>query len=395
MPLLTGIPRVLLLVEMSGGYGRRILEGIGRYVREHGPWSLHFETRSPDDRLSPWMARWDGEGILARTTTPSMAEQLRATGVAMIELLGDRQEQSAKVHADNASAGRLAAEHLLGCGLRHFGFFAFGEAWWIAMYRDGFQRTLQLGGFSCDLYAPPRFNTRICPKWRESMRPDVVAWLRSLPKPAGVFAPSMEYAGMVLGICRNLGMAVPEEISVLGAVDDPAMGNLFTPPLTCVDLPAERIGYEAAAMLDRYMAGEKPPKRTLWLPATHVVERQSTSLVTIEDPDVAQAMRFIREQACRGIRVPEVVTHTGLSRRLLELKFQQHLGRTPKDEILKIKLDRAQLLLIQSDLSIETIVRQTGFPSFRHFSSLFCHKVGVTPRAFRKTNRIMREGPQG
>jgi LacI family transcriptional regulator len=321
-----------------------------------------------------------------------MAAQLRATGVPLIEMLGHRPEQPAKVHADNASAGRLAAEHLLERGLRNFGFFAYGEAWWIDKYREGFQKTLQLHRFVCDVYRPPRFNACIWPKWRESMQPGVVAWLQSLPKPAGVFAPAIEYAGMVLSQCRNLDMAVPEEIAVLASVDDPPLCNLFTPPLSCVDLPAERIGYEAAAMLDRSMAGEKPPQQTLWIPATYVVERESTNLVAIADADVAGALRFIREQACQGIGVSEIVDHMGLSRRMLELKFYRYLGRTPKEEILKIKLDRAQLLLNRSELSIETIARKSGFPSFKNFAILFRRKLGVTPRAFRKTHRIWREG---
>jgi LacI family transcriptional regulator len=384
----------LLLVETSAGYGRRILEGVGRYVREHGPWSLYFETGGLEDRLSPWITRWQGDGILARTTTPVMAEQLRKTGVPMIELLGDQPEQPAKVHGENASAGRMAAEHLLGCGLRSFGFFAYGDAWWSAAYRQGFEETIAMHRFACNTYRPPRANTRIWPKWRESMQPDIVAWLKSLPKPAGIFAPSIEYAGQVLGLCRNLNIAVPEEIAVLGAVDDPAICNLFTPPLSCVDLPAERIGYEAAAMLGRCMAGEKPPRRTMWIPATHVAERQSTDLVAIDDADVARAVRFIRENACHGIGVRQVVDHTGPSRRMLELKFQQHLGRTPKEEILKIKLDRAQLLLSQTEMSIEVIARKSGFPSFRHFASVFRRELGLTPRAFRRTNRVPHVEPK-
>ncbi len=223
------------------------------------------------------------------------------------------------------------------------------------------------------------------------MQPGVVAWLQSLPKPAGVFAPGIEYAGLVLGLCRSLGIAVPEEIAVMGSVDDPAICNVFTPPLTCVDLPAERIGYEAAAMLDRWMGGEKPPWGTLWLPATHVAERQSTELVAIADTDVARAVRFIREHACRGISVPQVAADIGLSQRMLELKFRQYLGRTPRDEILKIKLDRVQLLLSQNDMSIENIARTCGFPSFRHFAGQFRRELGMTPRSFRRTHRIPRE----
>jgi LacI family transcriptional regulator len=261
------------------------------------------------------------------------------------------------------------------------------------MYREGFQGTLQMHRFGCDFYRPPRSNVRLLPKWLSNMQPHVTQWLRALPKPAGIFAPSPDYAATLLNICRNEDIAVPERIAVLSAVDDPPLCNVFTPPLSCVDLPAERIVYEAAAMLARSMAGRQAPEHTVWIPASHVVVRQSSDLVAIEDADMARAVRFIREHACRGIGVPEVVAQMGLSRRMLELKFQQYLGRTPKEEILKIRLERAQLLLSQSDMSIESIARKSGFPSFKHFASLFRREVGVTPRAFRKTNRIHRETP--
>ncbi len=383
------LPRILVLVETSSGFGRRILEGIGRYVSEHGPWSLYFEPRSLDDPLSPWIVRWRGQGILARTSTPRMAEQLRATGVPIVEMLGDRPEQAAKVHGDNVSGGRLAAEHLLDCGLKHFGFFAFGEAWWIATFREGFQKTLRGRGLACDTFQAPRFNRRNFPKWRESMEPHVVAWLNSLPRPAGIFAPGIEYAGTVLGLCRRLEIAVPDEMAVISAGDDPPICNVFAPPLTCVNLPAERIGYEAAAILDRWLAGQPPPPRTLWMPATHVVQRQSTDLVAIGDQDVARAVRFIREHACKGIRVPEVALHVGVSRRKLELLFLQHLGRTPRDEILRLQFDRARLLLSKTDTSIEMIALESGFPSFKNFACQFRRELGVTPRAFRKAHRFV------
>ena len=312
----------------------------------------------------------------------------------MVELLGHEREEPARVHGENTSAGRLAAEHLLECGLRNFGFFAWGEAWWIDAYREGFVGSLEESQRSCEVYQPPRSNRRLVPRWDTSMQPAVMKWLRGLTKPTGIFAPSPDYAASVLNLCRSGGIAVPEDVAVISGVDDPALCNVFTPPLSCVDIPAERVGYEAAAMLERMMAGEAPPRKTTWIAASHVVRRQSTDLVAVEDVDVAGAIRFIREQACEGIRVPDVAAELGVSRRVLERKFQQYLGRTPKDEILKFKLDRAQLLLRNSDMSIEAIAEKTGFLTFKHFAGIFRCNMGVTPRAFRKTNRMLRERPE-
>jgi LacI family transcriptional regulator len=390
MPAYTGIPRVLLWIESSNSYGRRILEGIGRRVRESGPWSLYLKLRGQEEHLPPWVTRWQGEGILARTTSRAMTQRLRGLGVPMVELLGHDREEPARVHGENASAGRLAAEHLLECGLRNFGFFTYGAPWWIERYREGFVETLKMFRSTCNVYRPPRPDRGLVPQWHAGMQPSATRWLRGLAKPAGIFAPSYDFAATLMNTCRSEGIAVPDEVAVIGSVDDPAICNVFTPPLSCVDIPAERIGYEAAGMLQRMMAGEPPPAETLWIPATHVVQRQSTDLVAVEDADVARALRFIRQRACQGICVPDVALEVGISRRVLERKFREFVKRTPKDEILRTQLEHAKLLLAQSDMSIEAVAEHSGFPSFKHLAGLFRREVGATPKAYRKVQRVVR-----
>lgn len=383
------LPHVLLLVETSTAFGLAMLRGIGRYAREHGPWSFFLEQRGLEEPPSRWLKRWRGDGIIARTATRAVADLVQATRVPVVELLGEQADGAAKVFCDNTAAGRMAAEHLLGCGLRHFGFFAFGEAWWIGMYRDGFRQVLASHGYPCDVYAPPRANRHLLPKWRDAQEPGVAAWLRSLAKPAGVFAPDVVYAARLLDICRNMGVAVPEQVAVFTAPNDESLCIVTTPPLSAVDQGSPRIGYEAAALLARMMAGEPAPPRTLWVPPSHVVARQSTEVLALDDTDMVQAVRFIRENACRGIDVPRVSAAVGLSRRALERKFRRHLGRTPKDEILRLKIERAQFLLTQTDMSIDTIARTSGFPSFKNFAKLFVREVSVTPHVYRKTHRVL------
>jgi LacI family transcriptional regulator len=391
VPTLSPIFRVLLFVETSAGYGRKILEGIGRYVREHGPWSVFFEERGLEESPPDWLGRWRGDGIISRTATPAMAAALKAKRLPVVELLGDRPDQPSKVHGDNVAGGRMAAEHLLACGLRHFAFFAFGEAWWIELYRDGFLRTLELQRQTCSVYRPPRSNHRLLPHWRDSMERGVVVWLRSLPRPVGIFAPYVHYAARLLDTCRTLNIAVPEEVAVLSAVDDEAICNVTTPPLSTIDWGSERIGYEAAALLARRMAGGPAPQHTLWLPPLAIVTRQSTDVVAIEDKEVAAAVRFIRQRAFQGIGVPHVLEAVGLSRRTLELKFRQHMGHTPKDEILRVQLDRARLLLSKTEMSVETVAQKCGFPSFKNLARLFVRETGMTPRAFRRKHRVWDE----
>lgn len=380
------LPEVLLLIETSTGYGRGILEGIGRYVRERGPWLIYFERRGLADPPPRWLRQWRGHGIIARTATPAVARRLRGTGLPVVELLGDRREGPAKVHTDNTSGGRLAGEHLLDCGLRNFGFFASEESWAIPLQRKGFCEALAKRGYACSIYETPG-KGRIVPAWQESQRPAVTTWLQKLPKPAGVFTCDPEHALCLLDICRTQGIAVPEQVAIIASGDDPVLYNVTTPPLSGVDTNPGLVGYEAAALLDRMMAGQRPPKQMLSVPPARIVARQSTDVVKIADTDVAAAVRFIRQRACLGIDVSDVAATMSLARRTLERRFREHLGRTPKGEILRVRLDRAKMLLQCGDASIESVARRSGFASFRNFARIFRREVGMTPRQFRRERK--------
>lgn len=414
------LPKVLLLVETSTGYGRGILEGVGRYVREHGPWSIFFEERGLLDPPPGWLAGWRGDGIISRTASRAVARRLRAKALPTVELLGFEPDAPAKVHGENISAGRMAAEHLVGCGLRNFAFFSCGDAWWLATYREGFVRELAERGFGCHLYRSTRANRRLLPRWTDAQRPGVVTWLSSLPRPLGAFVPQLGDARAIMDICRSLGIAVPEEVAVLGGADDPPVCSVTTPPLSGIDFDSARIGYEAAAMLARMLAGPKPRKRVgslrnrpgafekrtprgagplwprarrpavLWIPPLRVVARQSTDVLAIPDRDAAQAIRFIREHAGNGIDVPDVAAAVGLSRRVLERRFRFHLNCTPKQAIRRVQIDRAKALLRETEISIEAVGRNCGFPAFKHFARAFRCSTGLAPRAYRRDQLVSR-----
>ena len=115
----TGPPHVALLVETSLASGRDILQGIARYTREHGPWSLYHQPRSLEEKLPIWLKTWKGDGIIARVQTPAMARAITQTGRPVVDVLGVVEGGAFPlVHVDNEAIGELAAGHLLERGLR-------------------------------------------------------------------------------------------------------------------------------------------------------------------------------------------------------------------------------------------------------------------------------------
>ena len=192
------------------------------------------------------------------------------------------------------------------------------------------------------------------------------------------------YAIQVTNACRRRGIAVPAQIAVLGVDNDPVVCSVSFPPLSSVDLNSRRVGYEAAALLDRMMAGQPPPQKNILVEPSRVVTRESTDMMAVDDADVAQAVRLIREHACRGLRVKDVVEAVGVSRRVLQQRFRRILRRTPKEELMRVQIDRAGMLLTQTEMSVEQIAKCTGFAAPAYFIRAFRRETGVTPRVYRK-----------
>jgi LacI family transcriptional regulator len=385
----SGVPHVLLLIDTSGSVGRGMIEGIARYSLEHGSWSIQYEYRTLESLPPRWLEGWRGDGILCRTTNARQAKLLEASGVPFVELYGDPKIIPAHVTGDPQVEGNMIADFFLNLGLRHFAYFSYGRAWWIRWYTEGFCAALDLRGYRCSVYRPP-CRERNVPLWNERMLPSLTAWLKSLPRPIGIFTPGDLHAVRLLNVCRELDIAVPEEVAILGRGNDPVICETTKPTLSSLDVDSRRVGYEAAALLDRMMAGKKM-KGAIRVPASHVAVRQSTDLMAIEDPDVVQAIRFIRENACENIGVPRVAQEVSLSRRILELRFQKHLGRSPKAEILRLRIETAKKLLSETDKNRQGIAHQCGFATPEYFSKIFHRMVGMTPNTFRKKSRVSRE----
>src|SRR5262249_49255816 len=157
----------------------------------------------------------------------------------------------------------------------------------------------------------------------------IAAWLASLRKPVGLMAFNDDRGQQVLEACRLSGLQVPDEVAVIGVDNDEFLCNLSSPPLSSINVGAERIGYEAAALLDRLMAGRSPPEAPIFLPPVGIVVRRSTDVVASEDRELAELIRFVRDNACGGLRVEEALRRSSLSPSTMQRRFKALLGRTP------------------------------------------------------------------
>ena len=380
-------PRVALIVESSGIYGRQILEGIAKYLRCHRPWSVFLEQRELRTPPPPWLLRRRWDGILCRSTTRRLAQAFLRHRIPVVDLndlyggLG-----LPRIWSDMRAIGRLGAEHLLERGFRKFAFCGFSHEAWSDSRREGFAATLRERGSSCAVYQSPWHGPHV-PAWDKDQQ-QLGVWLRSLPKPVGLFACNDVRGQQVLNACRSLDLDVPEELAVVGVDNERVLCELCDPPLSSVAPNPERIGYEAATLLDRLMGGERATADEILIPPVGVIARQSSDITRIDDPDVAAAVTFIRKNACSGISVEQVVAHVAVSRSILERRFRSHVGHSPQTEIRHVQLKRVKQLLVETELSLESIARLSGYQHPEYMSVVFKRSTGITPGLFRKENRL-------
>ncbi len=290
-----------------------------------------------------------------------------------------------------------AIEHLAGRGLSHFAYCGFSGANYserrLADFRELLGSETALSVFESP---PPQINsdTVRLESVGLSQESALASWLQELPRPVGVFACNDIRAQQVLNACRSHGIAVPDDVAVLGVDNDEILCNLSYPSLSSVQPDARGIGYQAAALLEKMMQGEPASTTKIFVPPCGVVARASTDGLGIADRHIATAVRFIRDHACQGLDIPEVLAQVPLSRSTLERRFQRYLGRSPKEEIIRVRLNRVKQLLAQTDYTLAAIARRTGFHSVEHLSALFAQKVGQPPGHYRRLTQEV-HSPRG
>ncbi|MDD4871998.1 MAG: DNA-binding transcriptional regulator [Kiritimatiellae bacterium] len=375
--------KVALLIETSNAYARGLLGGVVAYMRENRTWSIYLAEHGRGDKPPAWLADWKGNGIIARIENRDIAKALTNLNLPIVDVSAARLIPSIPwVETDDKAFARLAAEHLLERGFKNFAYCGDDRFNWSIWRSQHFPRFIAAAGHKCSVYSP----SKRMPADAESHIEDIAEWVTRLPKPVGVMACYDLRGQQVLDACRRRNIAVPDEVAVIGVDNDELLCSLSDPPLSSIIPNNHRTGFEAAAILDRMMSGKKVKSLTNLIPPLGVAMRQSTDVLAIEDKNIVQAVRYIREHACEGINVDDVLRAAPQSRRVLETRFNKLLGRTPHEEILHVQLNRVKELLAESDLSLETIAERAGFEHPEYLSVAFKREIGMPPSKYRALN---------
>ncbi|MBI1371464.1 MAG: helix-turn-helix domain-containing protein [Phycisphaera sp.] len=380
-------PKVALLIETSSSYGRGLLRGIAKYARLHGPWSFYVEPGALDNgQAAAPFNEWGVDGIIARIHTRKHADQILKAKVPTVDLdyvLPDLFPWG--IANNDEGVGELAADHLINCGFKYFAYCGWGladdsTAFWENARQRKFRQTLEQAGLEVFEYQWPK--KKADREWAREQKL-LAAWLKDLPKPVGLLAANDQRGRHVIEAARIAGVKVPDEVAVLGVDNDEVMCEICTPSLSSVSLNTRRIGYKAAELLGKLIHGDKVPEKPAIIEPLGVVARESTDTLALDDRQIADAVRFIRNNCHRPIQVSDVLDAVPVSRKTLEVRFQKALGRTPHAEIQRLRLDRVKQLLVQTDWPLKRVANSSGFTYAEHMHAVFRNHMGMTPNEYR------------
>lgn len=384
MPDTTQSTKHIGLVFMhSMAYYRQALRGVWRYVESRPTWEL--TNIAPGSLTGRLPKRHFPDGLIVTANTKSLSDSLRywrrpAVNVSAVLT----QQRFCRVGVDNDHIGRLAADHFLERGLQHFAFVGPPHQLFSVERQTAFSQALHAAGNSVESYvssASEEFDPHGL-LW--DLEPAVHKWLRELPLPVGIFTPNDLWGVQVIVAARRANLRVPEDVAVLGVDDDDLYCKMTRPRLSSVIVPAEQIGYQAAALLDRLIEGESPPAAPVLLAPIGIESRRSTEVLTIDDEEVVAALSFIRENAHQPLQVTDVLRRVPVGRRTLERRCRELLGWGLAEEIRRVHLNRARNLLANTSLSLQAVAKQAGYSDYRHMARVFRGQFGMTATEYRQ-----------
>jgi LacI family transcriptional regulator len=381
-------PLVGVVVDSTMAFGRMVLQGVMQYANVRRRWLFQDELRARGGRLDHWR---DCDGAILAIITPEIVQQVSKHSRFVVSCSSTSDPQTMfTVCGDDEAMGRTAAEHLMDCRLENFGFYSAFPAPLSGRRLKGFREALAARGFTC---SEPQFLRAERDDWVNRRHwPRVTRWLQELPKPVGVMAVDDAMARELAAICFQAGIAVPDRVAIIGVNNDELLCNVTWPPLSSVEVDFRRVGELGAKLLDRLLSGEKltPRQCGMLVPPVGVVKRASTDVLAVNDVNLSESVRFIREHACDPCSVQDVLRHVPVGRRWLERQFIQQLGRTPHDEIRHVQMEAARRLLLHTNLTLPEIARQSGFSAVQSFTRAFRAGMGDTPAAYRRAHAIRR-----
>jgi LacI family transcriptional regulator, galactose operon repressor len=372
--------RVLLVL---GWYDYRLQRGIEQYAQEHG-W--HLSPQVTREKVIPW--GWDGDGILAWLAAgDDLAEfVVRARKPTVDFSLRRPHLKFPRVLYDHAQAARLVAEHFLTRGFTNFLYYSDEKNWSFEERGTAFVESVRQAGYPCHWLRWSPSSTsgqRAHEEWKRRRR-RLVAELKRMPKPLATYAGADRMAVDIMESCESSQLRVPEQVAIVAPDNSFLAVESMSIPISSIEPNLETMGYRGAALLDDLLNGKPPPKQPIRMPPLGLIVRKSSDMLAVNHKGVARAVRFVWEHYHEPIHVSDLAKVAGMSLRGFQEAFMEHIGRAPRDELHRVRIDHAKKLLTMTSEKTESVAAKCGYPNINSFWVSFRNATGTPPAQYRR-----------
>ncbi len=381
--------RVAVMLDLQWLYKRHasIFIGTQQYANEHG-WDtvvdefVHNTLPTRRGRAVPY------DGIIARVNRP-LALRAAGLGVPVVNVWPSSPARHLVpgVFPDSAQTGRLIAEHLMARGFRTFATLSSPQNIDNLSEVNEFARLVGEAGFPCDSAQIPQNPWQDLAHWKKTIR-QTDLWMDGWKPPVGVYVNGESEGRIVVQACRQRGWRVPADVAIIAGKNEETLCEYLRPTLSSIEIGYDRIGYEAASLLDHLMDGAPPPERPILLPPLGLVVRESTDFFAVENKLVASALAYISANSHRSIGPDDVARVVGAETRTLHNHFHKVLDRTVAAEIRRVRIERAKRELASSKRRLSDIARNSGFGDEKRLYENFRRELGITPSEYRKQRQL-------
>lgn len=362
-----------------------LFAGVRRYVAEHPAWDLVIE---------PFISHAAGrtarrgrpvDGAIVRATREDAA-WAAASGVPIVNTWSASPAAAVPtVLSDYRAAGAAAADYLIRHGYRTLAYQGFRGHRGSRYLWEGFAGVARDRHVSLLRQLISSNNDANTDNW-EAFSVRLNGWIDQWPIPIGLLTANDLQARYVINACLHRGLRVPEDVAVIGCGNELILCGTTDPTISSLDLGFERVGYEAARLLERLMDGATPPASPVWVPPQGLVHRRSTSSFAVDDEVVTRALRFMAEHSHEAIGIADVARETSTTPRSLERHFRK-AGLRAAEELGRIRLEHAKRMLAETDEPVKSLAMQCGYSGSKYLHQALVRQEGIGPREYRRRYR--------
>ena len=379
------LTRRRVAIVVSDVFLRRLTPGLFPFVRSRQDYSI-INIHRPIREIINLIKVLQPVGLLTEAL-PQKTEPLLRLGLPTVIADSDRTYPGAiSLDVDDWKIGERAASYFLDAGFRQFAFF--GNLTDYSRQRQaGFIQQLRKHRMKCKSHVDDEHFPGGYMEFYRGPTSKLKAWLLRLPRPVGLFAAHDPLGRLACEVCLECGLSVPEEVAVVGANNDELVCNLSYPSLSSVAIPWSLIGKRVGELMDGLIIEKKNIGKVFHVEPQAVVVRESSNLTAVDDLELRRALEYLRQHYQEPISLKSVCAALRINRRTLELKCRKYLGRTPRTELVRLRIEKAKDLLVQTESKIDWIAQQCGFADAERLSVVFRSVTGKPPSVYRKQYR--------